>query len=119
MAAELPQFETLLTSVADGVATLLVNRPDALNALNRQVFSDLAGALAALAERDDVRVVVITGAGEKAFVAGADIKEMEGMTRAEAEARSWQGMRLYDRIRHQPQPVLARSGAMRWAVACC
>lgn len=124
MSAPTPGFETLLLNVADGIATVTVNRPEALNALNRQVFTDLSNCLASLAENPDAHVVVIRGAGEKAFVAGADIKEMETMTRAEAEARSWQGMRLYDQIRHQPQPVMARingyalGGGMLLAMAC-
>lgn len=124
MSAEAADFETLLLAVADGVATVTVNRPEALNALNTQVFTDLANCLSGLATREDVRVIVIRGAGEKAFVAGADIKEMEGMSRAQAEARSWQGMRLYDQIRNQPQPVMARingyalGGGMLLAMAC-
>lgn len=124
MSVEATDFETLLVAVADGIATVTVNRPEVLNALNTQVFSDLSQCLSGLAEQEDVRVVLIRGAGEKAFVAGADIKEMEGMTRAEAEARSWQGMRLYDQIRRQPQPVMARiggyalGGGMLLAMAC-
>ena len=117
-------YENIIVETRDAVGLITLNRPKALNALNRQVFTDLAACLEALAGREEVRVVVITGAGERAFVAGADIKEMEDMSRAEAEARSWQGMRLYDRIRHQPQPVMARihgyalGGGMLLAMAC-
>tara|TARA_R110002167_G_scaffold199836_3_gene403150 strand:- start:28 stop:825 length:798 start_codon:yes stop_codon:yes gene_type:complete len=124
MTAQLADYRTLAVGIDAAVATVTVNRPDVLNALNTQVFTDLSACLTALAAREDVRVVMITGAGEKAFVAGADIKEMEGMSRAEAEARSWQGMRLYDQIRHQPQPVMARirgyalGGGMLLAMAC-
>jgi enoyl-CoA hydratase len=118
------QFETLLVDRADAVATVTINRPEALNALNTQVFADLSNCLAGLESETDIRAIVIRGAGEKAFVAGADIKEMTGMTPDMAVRRSTRGMLLYDQIRHQPQPVIASirgyalGGGMLLAMAC-
>jgi enoyl-CoA hydratase len=118
------EFETLLLSHEGAVATITVNRPQSLNALNAQMFLDLKEAFAHLADRDDIRVIIVRGAGERAFVAGADIKEMPDMAPAAAEQRSWNGMRLYDSIRHQPQPVIASihgyalGGGMLLAMAC-
>jgi len=117
-------YETLLIERAEAIATIVVNRPTALNALNAQVFEDLSQAFGELADDSAVRVIVLRGAGERAFVAGADIKEMVDMAPAAAEQRSWRGMRLYDQIRHQPQPVVASihgyalGGGMLLAMAC-
>lgn len=117
-------YETLLYGVEGRVGTITVNRPDALNALNTTVFAELSDLLSEVAVDPAVRVVVLRGAGEKAFVAGADIKEMTGMTRKQAEARSWTGMRLYDQMRRMPQPLVASiqgyalGGGMLIAMAC-
>lgn len=117
-------YETLLIADADRVRTVTINRPKALNALNRKVFEELAEVFERTAADVGVRVVVIKGAGGRAFVAGADIKEFNAMTPAEAEARSWQGMRLYDQMRRLPKPVVASidgyalGGGMLLAMAC-
>lgn len=117
-------YETLLIADADRVRTVTVNRPKSLNALNRQVFEELTDVFERVADDRDIRVVVIKGAGGRAFVAGADIKEFNAMTPAEAEAKSWQGMRLYDLMRRLPKPVVASidgyalGGGMLLAMAC-
>ena len=117
-------YETLLFETDGPVATITINRPEALNALNLRVFSELDALLGRIADDASIRVVVLRGAGEKAFVAGADIREMAGMTRQQAEARSWNGMRLYDRMRRLPQPIIASvhgyalGGGMLIALAC-
>ncbi len=81
-----------------GVARLTITRPEALNALNRQVLDELAEALGTLEDDADTRVVVVTGAG-RAFVAGADIAEIAGLpSRAAAEAFSRQGQGVFDRL---------------------
>src|SRR5690625_5610171 len=75
--------ENILVDIRSGVCTLTVNRPDKLNALNRQTLLDLDAAFLR-AERDDsIRVLVLTGAGDRAFVAGADIGEIRGLSRSE------------------------------------
>lgn len=117
-------YETLLFATDGAVATITINRPEALNALNLRVFAELHELLDRIAVDPAIRVVVLKGGGEKAFVAGADIREMAGMTRAQAEARSRNGMRLYDKMRHLPQPIIASiqgyalGGGMLIALAC-
>ena len=89
----------VLKSLEDGILTLTVNRPDALNALNRQVIDALAAAIEAAQDQDDVRVLVLTGSGAKAFVAGADIKEFADYDRAQGEDLARRGQRnLFDRV---------------------
>ncbi len=117
-------YETLLFHTDGPVATITINRPQALNALSTQVFAEMGALLEQIAQDTTIRVVVLKGAGEKSFVAGADISEMAGMTRPQAEARSWNGMRLYDRMRRLPQPIIASiqgyalGGGMLIALAC-
>src|SRR3546814_10183327 len=90
------------------VRTIVVNRPDKLNALDRQTLNELTLAFAQAAQDDAVRVVVLAGAGEKAFVAGADISEMSGYTSVQAQAFSRAGQRLMSSIERLGQPVIAR-----------
>ncbi|ANK83562.1 MAG: hypothetical protein TEF_16745 [Rhizobiales bacterium NRL2] len=117
-------WETLLYEPAGRVGTITINRPDQLNALNSTVFREMSELLAEVAVDPAIRVIVLKGAGNKAFVAGADIKEMVGMSRREAETRSWTGMRLYDQMRRMPQPLVASiqgyalGGGMLIAMAC-
>ena len=106
------------------VHTIVVNRPDKLNALNRETLNELTLAFAQAAQDDAVRVVVLTGAGEKAFVAGADIAEMNGYTPVQAQAFSRAGQRLMSSIERLGKPVIARiqgfalGGGMELAMAC-
>lgn len=88
------------------IGTITINRPRALNALNRQVLSELNQLLGQLDGRD-LRCLVMTGAGEKAFVAGADISEMMAMTKAEARDYCLYGNRILRRLETQPVPVIA------------
>ena len=98
----------VLKSLEDGILTLTVNRPDALNALNRQVIDALAAAIEAAQNQDDVRVLVLTGSGAKAFVAGADIKEFADFDRAQGEDLARRGQRnLFDRVEQSRKPVVA------------
>lgn len=76
--------KTVLLTVKDGIAYLTLNRPQALNALSSQVLKDLNETLDQINDNHEVRVVILTGSGSKAFVAGADIKEMDQMTPTEA-----------------------------------
>lgn len=117
-------LETLKLDRDDAVLTVTIDRPAALNALNARVWADLETVLAATRDDAGVRALVLRGAGERAFVAGSDIKEMLGMTAEQAMRRSWQGMRLYDAMRHHPKPILAAingyalGGGMLLAMAC-
>ena len=98
----------VLKSFEDGILTLTVHRPEALNALNRNVIDALSAALEAAQDNDDVRVIVLTGAGEKAFVAGADIKEFADFDQAQGEDLARRGQRdLFDRVEQSRKPVVA------------
>ncbi|HVC17798.1 MAG TPA: enoyl-CoA hydratase-related protein, partial [Rhodanobacter sp.] len=90
------------------IRTIIVDRPDKLNALDRDTINELTIAFAQAAQDDAVRVVVLTGAGEKAFVAGADIAEMHGYTPVQAQAFSRAGQRLMSAIERLGKPVVAR-----------
>ena len=98
----------VLKSLEDGILTLTINRPKALNALNRNVIDALSAALEAAQDNHDVRVIVLTGSGEKAFVAGADIKEFADFDQAQGEDLARRGQRdLFDRVEQSRKPVVA------------
>lgn len=98
----------VLKSLEDGILTLTVHRPEALNALNRNVIDALSAALEAAQDNQDVCVIVLTGAGEKAFVAGADIKEFADFDQAQGEELARRGQRdLFDRVEQSRKPVVA------------
>ena len=99
-------YETLLLERRGRVALLTINRPEKLNALNIQTRAEGAAAFDELREDDSVRVVVITGAGEKAFVAGADIAEFEGRT-AVSQRDVMTARSLFTAVDTFPKPVIA------------
>lgn len=76
------KYENLLYEAAAGIATITINRPQVLNALNQATIAELAGALKEARGDPNVRVVILTGAGEKAFIGGADVKEMRDRIKA-------------------------------------
>ena len=114
----------LLIDTADGVRTIRVNRPDKLNALNAATLDALDAAFAAAASDETVRVVVLTGSGPKAFVAGADIAEMNGLTPVQGRDFSVRGTRMMRRVEKLPKPVIAMvngfafGGGLELAMCC-
>jgi len=117
--------DALIAIMDDGaVRTVTVNRPDKLNALNRATLEALDTAFAEAAAAPGVRVVVLTGAGPKAFVAGADIAEMNGLSAVQGRDFSLLGQGLMRRIERMPKPVigkingLALGGGLELAMAC-
>jgi enoyl-CoA hydratase len=114
----------LLEQPESGIYLLTVNRPRALNALNAATLAELAQASAAVAMDPAARVLLVTGAGEKAFVAGADISEMQSMTAVQAQAFSEAGMRVMHALEALPVPVIALvqgyalGGGCELAMAC-
>lgn len=116
--------EILLTETEGAVRTLTINRPDKLNALNRAVLEILHDAIEDAATDDGVRVIVLRGAGDKAFVAGADIAEFKDYEPADAARMSARGQRLFRRIETLGKPVIAvldgfaLGGGLELAMAC-
>jgi enoyl-CoA hydratase len=98
---------TVLTHREDDVVALTLNRPDRLNALNAELLRDLGAALVALEEDPAVRAVILTGAGDKAFAAGADVAAMADMTPAQAKRFADLGHRVASLIELAPFPVIA------------
>jgi enoyl-CoA hydratase len=117
-------FANLLWEVKDAVGVLTVNRPKVLNALNAQVFDELEEVVRAVEGDRSVKALVLTGAGEKAFVAGADIAAMSTMTPADARAFAERAHRLFERLELLPIPTVAAvngyalGGGCELALAC-
>ncbi len=116
-------YQTLLLDVSEHIATITINRPDKRNALNAAVRTELLAALDHLRDLDDARVVVIAGAGDKAFIAGADIAEFAERTPVEQRAVMAE-RRIFDEIAAFPKPVIAMingfalGGGCEVALAC-
>lgn len=114
----------VLTHDRGAVRTLVVSRPDKLNALNAATLDALHAAFDAAIAEDAVRCIVLTGAGPKAFVAGADIAEMNALTPVQGRDFSLRGQRLMRRIETSPKPVVAKvngfalGGGLELAMAC-
>ncbi|MDJ0657180.1 MAG: enoyl-CoA hydratase-related protein [Xanthomonadales bacterium] len=117
-------MNNLLLEISDAVATVTVNRPDKLNALNRETVSELFEVFARLGADDSVRAIVLTGAGEKAFVAGADITEINQLKPVDATEFGRRGQRLMSTIENLGKPVIAAvngfalGGGCELAMAC-
>jgi enoyl-CoA hydratase len=102
------EYKTLLTTLENGILTVTINRPNALNALNTDVFTDLDEVFSNYAPSIDNLVgVIITGSGEKAFVAGADIKEFTSIDAKGAENLAKRGQGIFDKIENFNRPVIA------------
>lgn len=102
------EFNNLLLDIEDHIALLTINRPKQLNALNKETIAELHQALEALQSNDEVRVLIITGSGEKSFVAGADIKEFADFSVTEGTELAAQGQAtLFDYIENFSKPVIA------------
>jgi enoyl-CoA hydratase len=100
-------FETLLVEISAGTALVTINRPKALNALNEQTLRELQCAFTGFADDDQAQVIIITGSGEKAFVAGADIAAMQPLSATEARRFAKLGHEVMGSIEGCPKPVIA------------
>jgi enoyl-CoA hydratase len=118
-------YNNIITELTDKVMTITINRPAQLNALNSETILELNKALSLADVNHDVRVIIITGSGEKAFVAGADIKEFAHYTLEEGKMLSARGHKLlFDFIENMSKPVIAAingfalGGGLELAMAC-
>lgn len=100
-------YTTLLTSLENGILIITINRPDKLNALNKVVLTELNQALDDIYTNEAIKSVIITGSGNKAFVAGADISEFTGLSIAEGMALAKAGQDTFFKIEHSPKPIVA------------
>ena len=111
-------YETIVFEVKDGVATVTMNRPDKLNACNLKMFREIDHALSLVEENDNVRVVVITGAGDRAFSAGVDFEELEFRDMKKSTAFIRSDARMFRRIENIPQPVIAAVNGYAFGYGC-
>ena len=112
------EYENLTFDVKDNVAIIGINRPKAMNALNKGVREDLRSAMDEVETNDDIRTVIITGAGNKAFVAGADISEFVGLTPSGIQALSTDIQTVFDKIEMCKKPVIAAINGMALGGGC-
>ncbi len=117
-------YDNVLYEAAGGIAWITVNNPDKLNALDRATVGEIAAACGQAQDDANIRVIVLTGAGEKAFVAGADIREMASLSPLQAQSFSRFLQRSLDRLERSPKPVIAAvngfalGGGCELALAC-
>ena len=117
-------YQTLLLEIENNICIITINRPDKLNALNKDVFNDLDNVMDEIKNNPEIKSAIITGAGPKAFVAGADITEFAGLTKEEAMALAQRGQDIFLKIENSPKPVVAAvngfalGGGCELAMAC-
>jgi enoyl-CoA hydratase len=118
-------YEYLLIDRDEGIAVITINRPDKYNALNEEVVAEISSAMDELAADDEVRVVIFIGAGEKAFVSGADIGVLQEFATSKAGfAHSQRGQAVMNKVENLPKPVIAAvngyalGGGLELAMAC-
>jgi enoyl-CoA hydratase len=117
-------FTTLLTALDNGTFTITINRPDKLNALNSTVIEELSQAIDQVYQNPEIKNAIITGAGPKAFVAGADISEFAGLNKEAGMILAKKGQDVFQKIEDCPKPVVAAvngfalGGGCELAMAC-
>ena len=100
-------YQSILVEVANNIAILSINRPEKLNALNIKCLQEMSEALRDIEHDEDIRCLIITGTGNKAFAAGADISELHNVTVPKAEEYAELGQRVFGRIEDFRKPVIA------------
>ena len=118
-------YQFLVTSLENGIFTIIISRPDKLNALNKTVIAELSTAIDEMHNNPEIKSAIITGAGTKAFVAGADINEFLQLDLTQGEELSRSGQQLvFDKIENSPKPIVAAvngfalGGGCELALAC-
>jgi enoyl-CoA hydratase len=100
-------YKTLLAEIENGTFIITINRPDKMNALNKEVFNDLDEVIDEIYQNREIKSAVITGAGNKAFIAGADISEFLELNASQATELAARGHRVFDKIENSPKPIVA------------
>ena len=117
-------YKTLLTALENGIFTVTINRADKMNALNRDVMADLNEVTAEIEKTPEIRAAIITGAGQKSFVAGADISEFVGLSHSEGVVLAKTGQDIFFKIENCSKPIAAAvngfalGGGCELAMAC-
>ena len=117
-------FENLILEIDSNIATLTFNRPKAMNALSNALFDELLTAIAEVKNNEDIKVLILTGAGDKSFIAGADISELVKMTPFQAKKFSRKGQKAFRELEKLAIPVIAAvngfalGGGSEAALAC-
>ncbi|HEY4156309.1 MAG TPA: enoyl-CoA hydratase-related protein [Puia sp.] len=117
-------YQTIITSLEENIFIIHINRPDKLNALNRTVIRELGEAVDEVYQQDTVRAAIITGSGNRAFVAGADISGFAGLSREEGRELAREGLDVFFKIENSPKPIVAAvngfalGGGCELAMAC-
>jgi enoyl-CoA hydratase len=117
-------YSAITTSIEKGIMLITINRPDKLNALNKTVLDELNTAIDEVYSNPAIRSVIITGAGPKAFVAGADISEFQGLKHSEGMELAQKGQDIFKKIEDSPKPIVAAvngfalGGGCELAMAC-
>ena len=117
-------YNHIIFKIRDNIATITFNRPEVLNALNEAALKEFSNALDEIHENEDIRVLILTGAGEKSFIAGADIKQFLTFNTLKAKSFSEMGRVLMNKVQELPIPVIAAvngfalGGGCEVAMAC-
>jgi enoyl-CoA hydratase len=117
-------YQTLLTNIENGILIVTINRPEKLNALNKNVFTDIGNVVDEIEQNTTIQSAIIIGSGSKAFVAGADITEFGGLTHEQAAALSKRGQDIFFKIENCSKPIVAAvngfalGGGCELAMAC-
>jgi enoyl-CoA hydratase len=117
-------YKTLLTSLDKGVFTVTINRADKMNAINKDVMADLDALVDEINSNPEIRGVILTGAGQKAFVAGADISEFTGLSKSQGMDLAKKGQKIFFKIENCSKPIIAAvngfalGGGCELAMAC-
>ncbi|HEY8690924.1 MAG TPA: enoyl-CoA hydratase-related protein [Chitinophagaceae bacterium] len=117
-------YNTLFTNLENGIFTITINRPDKMNALNQEVMNDLNNVMDEVYKNAEIKSVIITGTGEKAFVAGADISEFSNLSQQQGMALAKKGQDIFFKVENSPKPIIAAvngfalGGGCELAMAC-
>jgi len=117
-------YSTIVTDLLDGILTITINRPEKLNALNAAVFTDINAAIDEVQNNKQIKAAIITGSGQKAFVAGADITEFGGLDKQAAMVMAKRGQDIFFKIERSSKPIIAAvngfalGGGCELAMAC-